>query len=79
MQPTITAEHEQFLSQKEFCKAVGITEAWARELRRIGVLPFIGNKPVYIPLRAGTEAIISFAQRVQAATQVGSQDGLEAL
>lgn len=55
--------HERFLPQREFCREVGITESWARSLRFMGVLPSFGEKPVYIPLYAGAEAIAKYSQR----------------
>lgn len=59
---SINPPHERFVPQAEFCRLVGISVPWAQKLRQEGVLPFMGRKPVYIPLVAGSEAIKRYCE-----------------
>ena len=55
--------HERFVMQSEFCRLTGISVPWATRLRKEGILPSFGRKPVYIPLIAGTDALTKYASK----------------
>lgn len=61
--PTFTPDppHERFVMQSEFCRLTGISIPWATRLRKEGILPSFGQRPVYIPLIAGTYALTKYA------------------
>lgn len=55
--------HERFVPQAEFCRKVGISVPLAQKLRREKILPSMGGNPVYIPLVAGSEAVLQYCRQ----------------
>ena len=48
---------KEVLSQRQFCALVGIDRPLCAKLREYGYIPYIGTKPIKIPVSLGREGL----------------------